>query len=850
MLLSVTQPTSERREPPSSEEREVSDPEEPHVDLPTTEDSESIPAGPLPRSPHVKLPKLSLKKFGGDLTKWTTFWDTFESAIHQNPTLTNIDKFSYLNSLLESTASEAVDGLTLTSANYEEAVSTLKRRFGNKQSIINRHMELLLHLEPVTSVHNLKGLRQLFDAVESNVRGLKVSASSYGGLMSPILMSRLPSELRLIVSRELSEDEWDVEVVMEIVWREIEARERSAGATSPQGKKPTPSKLLLTALSLTAGASSVAPSCVYCSQAHSSGTCQTVSDPEGRKQILRTSGRCFVCLRCNHLSRNCRSTGRCAKCRGRHHTSICPTLVPGTSMPATSVTGTPMPAMSVTRTPTSAAHPPLPGTPHVPTTTSSVCVNSHTPVLLQTAKATVCDATQLDTAPRVEVRALLDTGSQRSYITTRLQEALGAKKVHSEAMIIKTFGAARAEKRTCNILQLKINTNDGGSLTLPVVAVPHICDPVCVQPIDIAKTSYEHLARLELADSGDVGSSLEIDLLIGSDHYWKLVTGRVVKQDGGPTAVETHLGWVLSGPAEGLHQETVINFVSTHSSHMLRVYSAAEPDNLDAELKRFWELESLGILKEEHPVQQQFSQRISFKCGRYEVHLPWKDSHPHLPDNYDLCRKRLDGLLKRLRQDPEKLRQYDAVIKDQLRQGVVEVVSEPAKWKGERLHYLPHHGVSRQGKQTTKLRVVYDGSAKTNGPSLNKCLHTGPNFGQHILQILLRFRIHRVAFVGDIEKAFLMVSVVDHDRDVLRFLWVTDIDKADPQIAVLRFTRVVFGVSASPFLLNATIDHRIKRMDPSEEEFIQKFRRSIYVDDVATSLTDADAAYQFYLKAK
>ena len=384
-------------------------------------------------------------------------------------------------------------------------------------------------------------------------------------------------------------------------------------------------------------------------------------------------------------------------------------------------------------------------------------------------------------------------------------------------------------------------------MILPVVVVPHICDPVCVQPIDVAKTSYEHLAGLELADSGDVGSSLEIDLLIGSDHYWKLVvTGRVVKQDGGPTPIETHLGWVLSGPAEGLHQETVINFVSTPSSHMLRVYSDSEPDDLDAELKRFWELESLGILKEEHPVQRQFSR----KHGRYEVHLPWKDSHPHLPNNYDLCWKRLEGQLKRLHQDPEKLRQCDTVIQDQLLQGVVEMVNEPAEWKGERLHYLPHHGVSRQDKETTKLRVVYDGSAKTNGPSLNEFLHTGSNFGQYVLQILPRFRIHKVALIGDIEKAFLMVSVVDHDRDALRFLWVTDIDRADPEIAVLRFTGVVFRVSASPFLLNATIDHHIKRMDPSEEEFIQKFRCSIYVDDVATSLTDVDVAYQFYLKAK
>lgn len=328
-----------------------------------------------------------------------------------------------------------------------------------------------------------------------------------------------------------------------------------------------------------------------------------------------------------------------------------------------------------------------------------------------------------------------------------------------------------------------------------------------------------------------------------------------MKQDGGPTAIETRLGWVLSGPAEGFHQETVINFTSASSNHMLRVYSDTDLDDLDAGLKRFWELESLGILKEEHPVQQQFSQKISFKGGRYEVHLPWKDSHPPLPDNYDLCRKRLDGVLKRLRQDPEKLHQYNTVIQDQLRLGVVEIVSEPYERSGKRLHYhimaylvkKNRHGVSREEKQTTKLRVVYDGSAKTNGPSLNECLHTGPNFGQHILQILLRFWTHRVA---DIEKAFLMVSIADKDRDVLRFLWVTDVDKADLDRAVYWFTRVVFGVSASPFLLNATIDHHMKKMDLSEEMFVQKFRRFIYVDDVATSLVDVDAAYQFYQKAK
>ena len=259
----------------------------------------------------------------------------------------------------------------------------------------------------------------------------------------------------------------------------------------------------------------------------------------------------------------------------------------------------------------------------------------------------------------------------------------------------------------------------------------------------------------------------------------------------GPIAVETLFGWVLSGPTQGVQEETVVNLSSTHQ---LCVDLVPDYGTLDAELKQFWELESLGILPDEHPVRRKFSQQISFKDGRYEVHLPWKESHPILQDNYDLCHKRLNGLLQRLRQDPEQLKQYDSVIREQLDKGVIELVTNPANSNGK-VHYLPHHGVVRDDKQTTKLRVVYDASARVTGPSLNDCLYTGLNFDQNILHILLRFRLHQIAFIGDIEKAFLMVSIVEQDRDSLRFLWISDIQSGKPSIQVYHFTRVVFGVS-------------------------------------------------------
>lgn len=167
---------------------------------------------------------------------------------------------------------------------------------------------------------------------------------------------------------------------------------------------------------------------------------------------------------------------------------------------------------------------------------------------------------------------------------------------------------------------------------------------------------------------------------------------------------------------------------------------------------------------------EKFTQEISFDGQRYKVNLPWKATHPPLLDNHELSHRRLLSLLKWLRQDPKLLSEYDQIIQAQLDKGIVEPVSEILPRDGGQVHYLPHHAVVRCDKATSKLRIVYDASARSTGPALNDCLYTGPSFGQSIFDILLRFRLHRVVLAGDIEMAFLMVSVAAKDRDCLRFL--------------------------------------------------------------------------------
>jgi len=221
-----------------------------------------------------------------------------------------------------------------------------------------------------------------------------------------------------------------------------------------------------------------------------------------------------------------------------------------------------------------------------------------------------------------------------------------------------------------------------------------------------------------------------------------------------------------------------------------------------------------------------------------------------LPDNYELSLKRLKSLICRLQQDPDILKEYHSVIQDQLRKGIVEMVEESHISESGRVHYLPHHAVIRKDKTTTKVRVVYDASAKGGGPSLNECLHTGPKFEQRILGVLLRFRTYKVVLTADTEKAFLMVSVAKNDRDVLRFLWVVDPTSSDPEVVVLRFTRMTFGVSASPFLLNATVDFHLGKYTTTHPELVEKLKRSIYVDDVLTGSENEQEAYQLYLNSK
>ena len=148
--------------------------------------------------------------------------------------------------------------------------------------------------------------------------------------------------------------------------------------------------------------------------------------------------------------------------------------------------------------------------------------------------------------------------------------------------------------------------------------------------------------------------------------------------------------------------------------------------------------------------------------------------------------------------------------------------------------YIPHKPVIRESAESTKLRIVYDASAKANekSPSLNDCLETAPSLQNLLWDVLVRNRLKPIALAGDLKQAFLQVRIRIEDRDVLRFHWFKDTTMFE--VEVLRFTRALFGLVQSPFLLGGTLQYHLQSLKGRYPKEVDEILKSLYVEDLIT----------------
>ena len=163
-----------------------------------------------------KLPSLNIKQFYGNPLEYQSFWDSFRAAVHENDTLRDITKFNYLKSHLKGQALSAISGISLSEENYSEAIEILGKRFGNKQILISSNIDQLLSISHVESHTDIKKIRYIYD------KSLKVDIGQYGLVLISIIMYKLPTEIKLQISRIIpATEEWDVTNLLEVLLQEI-----------------------------------------------------------------------------------------------------------------------------------------------------------------------------------------------------------------------------------------------------------------------------------------------------------------------------------------------------------------------------------------------------------------------------------------------------------------------------------------------------------------------------------------------------------------------------------------------------------------------------------------------------
>ena len=547
-------------------------------------------------------------------------------------------------------------------------------------------------------------------------------------------------------------EDWNLETLIKLLKVEIETREcvqtkvSNRGTFSVDNKRPNYSKSNPpTAAALyTSESPGNTPDCTYCRGKHPSADCHVVINLQERKNILRSAGRCFRCLRrSGHIARDCKASVRCYKCNSQHHVSLCncdPKLAiskPGLRVKAKEFVPRENESSKPNPPETETVH-----TGHIGTDNAT----DNNVVLLQTAQAYI-------SAPGNEkneksIRVLFDGGSQRTYVTEQLKTTLNLPIVRSENLVIKTFGTDNVEMKQCDAVKLVLkNQNKTFQTEVDALVTPLICSPLQGQEVKLAKETFPHLFNLDLADEFPEAEA-HVDILIGADVMWRFMSGETRRGESpnSPIAIAMKLGWVLSGPMAEI-PKSKMSSVNLNATHVLFVANSGIPAQTDEVLQnqvnRFWELESIGIVdKESDSVHEEFKRSLTFENGRYTAKLPFKEQHSILPDNFKLSATRLNNQLKRLKQLPHILKEYSKIITDQLESGIIEELNplmdcpEPGK-----VHYLPHHPVIREQAETTKIRVVYDASAKlrTDTPSLNQCLNIGPSLIPTIFDILLRF---------------------------------------------------------------------------------------------------------------
>jgi len=455
-----------------------------------------------------------------------------------------------------------------------------------------------------------------------------------------------------------------------------------------------------------------------------------------------------------------------------------------------------------------------------------VTVKSHPTVALRTVPVIVSSGQK-----RIKINALMDDASTKTYLNTSVAAELG---LHAET---KKITVNMLNRKTESFETMPVNINIESLVgTTKVNVEAHTTDNVTgnlkIVDWNMYSEKYPHLNGIEFPVINDKNS---VDMLIGIDCL-ELHTAIYERrgEPGEPVARLTPLGWTCVGPV-------IDNDNSSFTTFFL------EDQELNSTLKRFWEIEEPGsthdntLSKSEIEAISQCEQTMRTVENRYEIGIPWKDNKHELENNYEMAKRRLENTEKKLAKNTDLQKVYTETIEKYVEKGYVNKVqqfeNDEQKW------YLPHFPVVKPDRTTTKVRLVFDASAKYKNMSLNDAIHQGPKLQGDLFKILLRFRHYPVAVVCDIEEMYLQIGILPTDRKYHRFLWR---DSQNEEPSEYEFNRVVFGVNASPFLAQFVSQENARKNAFDFPLAAETVLNSTYMDDSIDSVMTEEKGIELY----
>lgn len=822
---------------------------------PATGNTNAQPSASSPLA-NVKLPTITLPEFDGDFNGWLTFHDTFVSMIHTSTEISCVQKFHYLRAALKGEAANLIQSITITANNYPVAWDTLVQRYSNKVLLRKKHIRALLKYPKIPN-NSVEALHKIVDEFQRHTKVLEQlgePVAQFSSMLMEILEDKLDDASLSAWEESISSDEqptYDKMIeylqkrarVLETILINRPNSSSSSSASSKPGsgsgsKKQNHPRLNINAAVTDGSSSKTFPMCPACEkQKHALVDCTVFNgmNAAARLKVVNDKRLCSNCFRNDHFVRACRSKFTCRHCFKRHHSMIHPgpgethqadadvrnraSVPSGESQPSN-----PNPLVSAV----AAAVPP------VESTTGPVLANpavkaTHANVLLSTVVLLVVDAYGQEHV----ARALLDSGSQPNAISERLCQQLHLTRSRINIPICGVDGTVtnakhqvRAEIRsrvfpfqqTLDFLVLRRVTSDS-------------------PPISFATSCWKIPDALPLADP-EFNVTRRIDMIIGAGQFFDFLReGKVRLAANLPMLIETVFGWIVTGTLKETVGESDRAPVACHVATVTPV---------DELLERFWRVEEVAgsnYSVDEQRCEELFCQTVSRDPeGRYIVQMPKHPQYEQMIGASKTSALRRFRWLEQMLEKNEGLKlQYHDFMKEYLSLGHMQEVSEDDD--NQILEcYLPHHPVIKESSTTTKVRVVFDGSARTStGKSLNDSLLVGPVVQDDIVTIVVRFRQFPVALVADAEKMYRQVWMHPTDRPLQKIVMRFD---SNQPIKIYELATVTYGLAPSSFLATRTLLQLVEDEGAAYPNASNAVRKNIYVDDYIGGEFSVEGAIQ------